>query len=58
MSEEAHRGGVGASRGCSCAFCTCRLLPAGVLSVHRIYNYYKKHGYKTVVMVGVCAVLA
>ena len=22
----------------------------GVLSVHKIYNYYKKHGYKTIVM--------
>ena len=29
---------------------TCYLSVTGVISVTRIYNYYKKFGYKTVVM--------
>ena len=39
---------------CVCVMCSCtcllRCTHAGVQSVTRIYNYYKKHGYKTVVM--------
>lgn len=39
---------------CICAYLACcfypLLLSIGVLSVTKIYNYYKKYGYSTVVM--------